>query len=234
MFSMKTNSIHLKTRRWIPAMAAGLLTSVAAHAQIQIFEFTGTVEDSHPLIDFQSRLETLPGLQVQAGDSITGSFKVDADQGVHLLPATGAEGMLPTWPVNNRFYFESVTDWSVMVNGREIIGHEQRPGETVVIGGFEGLQEFWQFPLIGGEADSIAFAIPWGGLPLADGFEGSDDFLIGVSLNLTDSLGAAFGDARYPSLINLEDFDYPKGFIYEWESQTQPHQPRQLVLGERL
>ena len=211
-------------------MAAGLLTSVATQAQIQIFEFTGTVEDSHPLIDFQSRLETLPGLEVKAGDSITGSFKVDADQGVHLLPATGAEGMLPTWPVNNRFYFESVTDWSVMVNGREIIGHEQRPGETVVIGGFEGLQEFWQFPLIGGEADSIAFAIPWGGLPLADGFEGSDDFLIGVSLNLTDSLGAAFGDARYPSEVNSEDFDYPKGFIYEWESQTQPHQPLQGIL----
>lgn len=208
-------------------MALGLLTSVATQAQIQIFEFSGTVEDSHPWIDFESTAETLPGLAVKAGDSITGSFKVDAEQAFHLVPAIGGEAP-PPWPFNNRFYFESVTDWSVMVNGREILGREQMPGETVVIGGFEDLQQNWQFPLIGDEADSIAFATPWGGLPLSGGFEASDDFLIGVTLNLTDSFGDAFDDARYPSAIDIEDFDFPKGFIYAWETQAQ--QPRKGIL----
>lgn len=223
---MKT-TIDRTPRGWIPSIALALLASSSAYAQIQIFEFTGTVEDSHPWIDFESYGAILPGWEVQAGDPIVGSFKVDTERSSHLLPGTGSPDA-PAWPVNNRFYFGSVSDFSVKVNGREIVNREHKPGDTITIGGFEDLQENWEFPLIGEMGDSIAFATPWGGVQLADGFDGSEDFMLGVSLNLTDSFGELFDRAEYPSSIDIEAFDFPKGFIYEWENSSQ--QGRQGIL----
>jgi hypothetical protein len=74
------------------------------------------------------------------------------------------------------------------------------------------------FPLIGAEADSIAFESSWQGMRLADGFDGAEDVRLGVVLNLTDSTGDLMDAAVYSRTpIPFEDFDYTKGFIHTFD-----------------
>jgi hypothetical protein len=192
-------------------MALALLVSINTHAQIQVFEFSGTVEESHPWIDFDSIVDILPGREVQAGDQVTGSFKVDPEQVDHI---DSVQGLNIIWPTNNQFVFGGVTDWSLKVNGKEIFHYVQGAGDVAVIGGFKDYQQDLAFPLIGNDADSLSFLSPWEGIRFADGFDGAEDAQLGVILNLTDSFGAWVGDAIYPSSISLDMFDYTKGFIH--------------------
>ena len=202
---------HRTERGWMLGLALALLVSINTNAQIQVFEFSGTVEETHPWIDFGSIVDILPGWEVQAGDPVTGSFKVDPKQVSHI---DSVQGLNIIWPTNNQFVFGGVTDWSLKVGGREIFHYEQGAGDVAVIGGFKDYQQDLAFPLIGNEADSISFVSPWEGIRVADGFDGAGDVPLGVILNLTDSFGEWIGDAVYPSRISLEEFDYTKGFIH--------------------
>ena len=194
------------------------------------YHFTGTVESSNASIRYRSLQDPIPGIPVEAGTPIEGSFTLNPRSRPSIIPALGPPSQAA--PTQFMGYRRAVADFSLKVDGEEILPPNLFSITTQLVNDARRQTDVAN-PLIAhvsSPSDSLTLSTPISGTDLgqADGH---------IVLNLTDTTGSVFHDERYPSewpyglshprYIDTERFDVRKGFI----SELSPDQTRLPISG---
>ncbi len=167
-------------------------------AQSVHYRFTGTVDSNGLEGRFAPPKSPIPGLEVNDGDPVTGSFTlVEADQ--------FAFGRMT---ISDR----AVKDFRVSLNGHDLLPRKAPPSDRLWINGGRGPRpQFLESTPLSNQGDAQTLTTPIGGVKLPVG--GGASIQIAIVLNLTNPTGGLFENSSLPETISLDDYPLAKGFI---------------------
>ena len=181
-----------------------ILATCSLQAQGVHYRFTGTVGGSDPLTTFKSPRSPIPGLEVKIGDQLTGTFQVKS-----------SGRAISDRDPNQRIYLGNVEDFSVILNGHELIPDTAPAGDSLLLNNRSEIIGWLELdPLAPGTSDVLTITTPQGGITVGPEPD------LGITLNLTDSSASALNSFSpnfgFPEQIEFERFDVTKGFIRTW------------------
>ena len=137
---MKTSKTKSTPSRTTLALLT-LLATPSLHAQTIHYQFTGTVEGTDPFIAFSSPESPIPGLEVEIGDQLSGTFEV-FPRGLNFShTGNGAPPPSPDSP-GLQIYGGNVSDFRVRLKGHELIPEIEKGTPTFSAGDIENLDVF--------------------------------------------------------------------------------------------
>ena len=198
----KNNKMKPSDKKYIRTSTSLVIAASMALCSLQAqtvhYRFTGTVDGNGLEGKFTPPESPIPGLEVNDGDLVTGSFNL-------------VEELEETFGRTDVSY-GSVTDFRVSLNGHDLIPRNAPPGDRLWIDNGKGPRP-WNLettPLAKeGDVQAVTTSIGGVAIPLGSG----ETAQIAIVLNFTDSTANLIDAEGRPKRITLEDYDVAKGFI---------------------